>query len=142
MTTEYLTEADVLPQMPERRDLGIGVVGAGFIVRDCHLVAYRDAGFPVVGIASRSRERAEEVAKLRGIDKVYDDLDSLMNDPDTAILDIAVPPAVQPGTIAQIRAHPHAKRIRGILRKNHWRCRSRKREKSSKVAIARGSRSK
>ena len=42
-----------LARLPERRDLGIGVVGAGFIVRDCHLVAYAAAGFPVVGITSR-----------------------------------------------------------------------------------------
>jgi hypothetical protein len=29
-----------LPLWPAHRDVGIGVVGAGFIVRDCHLVAY------------------------------------------------------------------------------------------------------
>ena len=34
-----------LPEWPARRDVGIGVVGAGFIVRDCHLVAYAQAGF-------------------------------------------------------------------------------------------------
>jgi hypothetical protein len=27
-----------LPSWPAHRDVGIGVVGAGFIVRDCHLV--------------------------------------------------------------------------------------------------------
>ena len=42
------------PLLPERRDMGIGVVGAGFIVRDCHLVAYAEAGFRVAGITSRS----------------------------------------------------------------------------------------
>ena len=115
MTTEYLTDADVLPRMPERRDLGIGVVGAGFIVRDCHLVAYRDAGFPVVGITSRTRERAEEVAELRKVGKVYDNVECLMNDADVTILDIAVPPAEQPGVIARVLAHRQAKRIRGIL---------------------------
>ena len=64
-----------LPVWPERRDVGIGVVGAGFIVRDCHLVAYAAAGFPVVGITSRSPETAEEVARLRGIPQVYSSLD-------------------------------------------------------------------
>ena len=49
----------------------IGVVGAGFIVRDCHLVAYRDAGFRVVGLTSRTLETAREVAAMRGVPKVY-----------------------------------------------------------------------
>ena len=47
-----------LPLWPAHRDVGIGVVGAGFIVRDCHLVAYAQAGFPVVGITSRTHDRA------------------------------------------------------------------------------------
>ncbi len=42
-----------LPPPREGRGLGIGVVGAGFIVRDCHLPAYADAGFRVVGLTSR-----------------------------------------------------------------------------------------
>ena len=32
-----------LPRMPKRRDWRIGCAGAGFIMRDCHLVAYRQA---------------------------------------------------------------------------------------------------
>ncbi len=67
-----------LPEWPERRDVGIGVVGAGFIVRDCHLVAYAEAGFPVVGITSRSPERAEEVARLRGIPQVYTSIEAML----------------------------------------------------------------
>ena len=50
------------PLLPERRDMGIGIVGAGFIVRDCHLVAYVEAGFRVAGITSRSIDKAREVA--------------------------------------------------------------------------------
>ena len=41
---------------------GIGVIGAGFIINDCHLPAYRDAGFRVLGISSRREARAREVA--------------------------------------------------------------------------------
>ena len=55
-----------LPLWPAHRDVGIGVVGAGFIVRDCHLVAYAEAGFPVVGITSRTLDRAHEVADATG----------------------------------------------------------------------------
>ena len=58
-------------QIDPNRRTGIGVVGAGFIVRDCHLVAYADAGFRVVGITSRTLETAREVAALRGVPKVY-----------------------------------------------------------------------
>ena len=65
-------DLDYLPRMPERKGFGIGCIGAGFIMRDCHLVAYRNAGFNPVAIASRSRARAEETARLRGVPKVYD----------------------------------------------------------------------
>ena len=42
-----------LPRMPNRLDWRIGCVGTGFIMRDCHLVAYRNAGFNPVAITSR-----------------------------------------------------------------------------------------
>ena len=41
----------------------IGILGSGFIVNDCHLVAYRKAGFNPVAIASRNGQHAQEVAK-------------------------------------------------------------------------------
>ena len=41
--------------LPQRKDFRIGILGAGFIVNDCHLVAYRKAGFNPVAIASRTR---------------------------------------------------------------------------------------
>jgi predicted dehydrogenase len=104
-----------LPELPARRDLGIGVVGAGFIVRDCHLFAYAEAGFPVVGITSRTREHAEEVAGLRGIDKVFESVEAMLDDPDVAVVDIAVPPAAQAGIIRRILGHPRRNSIRGIL---------------------------
>jgi predicted dehydrogenase len=102
-----------LPPMPARRDLGIGVVGAGFIVRDCHLVAYAQAGFNVVGIVSRSRSTAEEVARLRGIPRVFDTLDQMLACPEVAVVDIAVPPVSQPDLILRIAERPGS--VRGIL---------------------------
>src|SRR5436305_15027182 len=88
-----------LPEPPRRLDVGIGVVGAGFIVRDCHLIAYRDAGFRVVGITSRTRATAEEVARLRGVPRVHDDLVAMLDDPEVEVVDLAVPPREQPGVI-------------------------------------------
>jgi predicted dehydrogenase len=44
--------------MPLRKDWRIGTIGAGAIVRGCHLVAYRNAGFNPYGIASLNRANA------------------------------------------------------------------------------------
>jgi predicted dehydrogenase len=113
MSLDDPTSLGHLPQLPERRDLGIGVVGAGFIVRDCHLVAYADAGFPVVGLTSRTLSTAREVAALRGIPRVYSSIEELVDDPKVDVVDVAVPPAAQPGVIRRILAHPL--RVQGIL---------------------------
>src|ERR1041385_6910354 len=80
------------PPMPRKRDFRIGCLGSGFIMRDCHLVAYRKAGFNPVGIASRSVEHARETAEKHRISKVYRDYDELLQDPDIEVLDIAVAP--------------------------------------------------
>jgi predicted dehydrogenase len=107
------TDLGYLPVPPSRRDVGIGVVGAGFIVRDCHLVAYAEAGFRVVGLTSRTRSTAEEVAHLRGVPRVFDSLEQLLDDPAVEVVDAAVPPAEQPGVIRRIVDHP--RKVRGIL---------------------------
>src|ERR1700730_7258763 len=62
---------DYLPRLPRRKDLGIGCVGAGFIMRDCHLGGYRQAGFNPVAIASRTPARAREVAEARAIPRCH-----------------------------------------------------------------------
>jgi predicted dehydrogenase len=102
-----------LPSWPTRRDVGVGVVGAGFIVRDCHLVAYAEAGFPVVGITSRTHARAREVADARGISRVFPSVEAMLEEPAVQIVDIAVPPAEQPGVIRQVLAG--GRHVRGIL---------------------------
>ncbi|MCC6442019.1 MAG: Gfo/Idh/MocA family oxidoreductase [Armatimonadetes bacterium] len=105
-------ELDYLPHKPPQI-YPIGAIGAGFIMKDCHLVAYRKAGFPCVAIASRSRERAEEAACERGIPKVYDTVGELLEDEAVQIVDIAVPPHEQIGIVRQ--AVKHSGHIRGIL---------------------------
>jgi predicted dehydrogenase len=102
-----------LPRLPERKEWGIGVVGAGFIVRDCHLVAYADAGFPVVGITSRTRSTAEEVAQLRNVPRVFDSVEELLDGAEVGIVDLAVPPQDQPEMIRRVVAH--SRKPRGIL---------------------------
>jgi predicted dehydrogenase len=113
MSAIELATLNHLPPMPERRDVGIGVVGAGFIVRDCHLVAYADAGFRVAGITSRSIDKAREVATLRRLPRVYDSVEQMLDDPAIDVVDIAVPPNEQPGVIDRVLARRGC--VRGIL---------------------------
>src|SRR5216110_1316705 len=53
---------DYLPRLPRRKDWRIGCIGAGFIMRDCHLVAYGQAGFNPVAITSRQFKNAQALA--------------------------------------------------------------------------------
>lgn len=101
-----------MPPLPAKRDYRIGVIGAGFVVRDVQLPAYREAGFNVVAIASRNAAKAQEVAALRGISKAYSTIEDLMQDASIEVLDIAVPPHVQPEIIRKAARHKH---LRGIL---------------------------
>jgi predicted dehydrogenase len=103
---------DHVAPLPRRRDYRIGVIGAGFIVRDIQLVAYREAGFTVSAIASRTPSKAREVAALRAIPKVYDTFRELLADSSVEIVDIAVPPDVQPAVVREAVRHKH---IKGIL---------------------------
>src|SRR5436190_17002238 len=89
------------PSLPRRKDFRIGCAGAGFIMRDCHLVAYRRAGFNPVAVASRSPDHARAAAGRHGIPRVHADYAALLADPEVEILDIAVPPDAQPGLIRE-----------------------------------------
>ncbi len=101
------------PDPPIRsRDLKIGCIGAGMIMAECHLAAYKEAGFPVAAIASRTRENAAKVAERWGIAKVHDTPEALIADPEIEILDIAYPPDQQPDLIRLALKQPH---IKGIL---------------------------
>jgi predicted dehydrogenase len=104
---------DHLPTLPRDPGHGIGVVGAGFIVRDCHLVAYADAGFKVVGLTSRTEATAREVARLRGVAKVFGSVEEMLDDPEVTVVDVAVPPLEQPGVIRRVLDHP--RKPKGIL---------------------------
>ncbi len=110
-----LTPANLgyLSPMPNRKDWGIGVVGAGFIVCHCHLVAYANAGFPAIGLTSRTHASAREVAGLRGVRTVFPTLDAMLDSPAIEVIDVAVPPLEQPAVIRQILAKPG--NIKGIL---------------------------
>src|SRR5688572_23412028 len=99
------------PELPTRRDFRIGCIGSGFIVNDCHLVAYRKAGFNPVAIASRTHANAEKVAGRHGIAKVYKTCEQLLDDPSIEVLDIAVPPNAHVPLLKQAIARHTVKRI-------------------------------
>lgn len=83
-------------------------------MRDCHLVAYRQAGFNPVAIASRNPVHAAEVAQAHAIPTTHDSVDALLRDSSIEVLDIAVPPDVQPDLIRRAVALGQG-RLRGIL---------------------------
>lgn len=106
-------ELNYLPRLSRRKDLGIGCIGAGFIMRDCHLLAYRQAGFNPVAITSRNVEHARAVAQQYAIPRVHSTVDEVLSDPAVAVLDIAVPPDLQPEIIR--KAVRHKDHVQGIL---------------------------
>ncbi len=98
--------------LPSRRECRIGILGSGFIISDCHLVAYRKAGFNPVAIASRTRSNAEATAARHEIRHVYDTYEQLLDDPQIEVLDIAVPPDAQ---LELIRSACLRGTVKGIL---------------------------
>ncbi|MCI0744533.1 MAG: Gfo/Idh/MocA family oxidoreductase [Verrucomicrobia subdivision 3 bacterium] len=105
-------DLDIHPPLPRKRDFRIGVLGSGFIVNDCHLVAYRKAGFNPVAIASRSRGHAQKVADRHQIARVCDTYEQLLDDATIEVLDIAVRPDAQ---AALIHEACQRRTARGIL---------------------------
>lgn len=114
-TTRPTPKLNYLPKLPKTaaaRRVGIGCIGAGFIMADCHLVAYQQAGFNPVAIAARDADKARSVAKQRGVKTVYESYQELLDDPAVEVVDVAVPPDVQLEVIEEVLRH---KQIRGVL---------------------------
>src|ERR1700688_2363623 len=106
-------DLNYLPRLPRRQDWRIGCIGAGFIMRDCHLVAYGQAGFNPVAITSRQFKNAQAVARQHQIPRVHRNIAELLADPSIEILDVAVPPNLQADVLRQ--AAEHGDHLRGIL---------------------------
>ncbi|MDA1192457.1 MAG: Gfo/Idh/MocA family oxidoreductase [Candidatus Poribacteria bacterium] len=98
--------------MPRDKGARIGCIGSGFIMADCHLVAYRQSGFNPVAIASRTPANARKVAEQREIPTVYDTYVELLDDDSIEVVDIAVPPDLQIGVMREAVKRRH---IKGIL---------------------------
>ncbi len=89
----------LLPQMSRP----IMIIGAGSIINDAHLPAYRKAGFSVAGICDLDQERAQATADAFGIPAVYTSLATAVeNAPDGAVYDVAVPASALPAILGQL----------------------------------------
>lgn len=77
--------------LPARPRPIIGI-GAGGIMRDAHLPAYRLAGFPVAGLFDPDLAKATRLAAAFGISQVFPTLpDAVAGTPADAVFDVAVP---------------------------------------------------
>ena len=106
-------DLEYLPRLPRDKSIGIGCIGAGFIMADCHLVAYRNAGFNPIAIAARRREQAESVAARHQVPNVYSDVREILANTAVEVVDVAVPPDLQLSMIQEIVKE--SSHIRGVL---------------------------
>jgi len=90
---------DVRPQPKEPGRLGIGLVGSGNIIENAHVPSYQAAGFRVAAISSRTEANARRVAEARGIERVHRSVEDLAYDPQVDIVDVALPPDLQPPVV-------------------------------------------
>ena len=97
-------DLDYLPVLGNKRDYGIGIIGAGGIVNAAHLPAYRKAGFNVIGLTDQDRDKAEQTARSFEVPTVYASVETLLGDPSVEIVDIAVPPWNQKDLVRQVTA--------------------------------------
>lgn len=109
------------------------IIGAGSIVNDAHLPAYKIASFDVAAIFDINQERASLLAQKFGIPTVYKSLEELVKHaPENAVFDMALPaseiiPSLQklPNGSPVLIQKPmgnnftEAKEILGIVRKKN-----------------------
>ena len=106
------TTVEFAPDVTVReRGYRIGAIGAGMIMADVHLEAYRQAGFTVTAIASRTESKARELAERYGIPTVHRTPEELIADPEVDIVDIAFPPDLQPALMRAALAQDHVKAV-------------------------------
>lgn len=89
---EFAPDPGYLPVLPSRLR-PIVIIGAGGIVADAHLPAYRKAGYPVVGIVDIAIDKAQELAAQYRIDNAHRSVtEAVAAAPAEVIFDCAVMP--------------------------------------------------
>jgi len=79
--------------MTNEKIIGVGIIGSGF-ARTTQIPGFQNCkGARVVAIASRRRERAEQVAQEFGIEHVANDWQALVSRDDVDLVSIVTPPS-------------------------------------------------
>ncbi len=101
---------DIAPPMPEK-PRPIVSIGAGGIVTDAHLPAWKKAGFPCLAVYDLNREKAGKTAADWNIPTVCETLEALVDvgGAEGAVFDIAVPASEIPNIL------PHLPEGSGVL---------------------------
>lgn len=76
------------------------IIGAGGIVHDAHLPAYKIAGYEVAGIYDIDRAKAKALAEKFSIPVVYDNMQQLLSK--DAVFDVAVPGVAMMDVLKQL----------------------------------------
>lgn len=85
------TQLSFTPELPAK-PRPILIIGAGGIVKDAHLPAYRLAGWKVAGICNRSVDKAQVLAKEFGIGAVHPTVEAMVAAaPKDAVYDLTLP---------------------------------------------------
>ena len=79
----------------------IVIIGAGGIVNDAHLPAYRKAAFPVAGVFDVDAARASAVAQQWAIPRIFPTLQDAAAMTD-CVFDVAAPPVAHLGIVAAL----------------------------------------
>jgi predicted dehydrogenase len=86
---------------PPSRPRPIVFVGAGGIVNDAHLPAYRMGGLAVAGAFDVDRARCAELARKWELPRAFETLEEALATPD-AVFDLALPPAAVFETVERL----------------------------------------
>lgn len=90
------------PELPHTKQ-PIIIIGAGGIVADAHLPAYKIAGFEVHGIVNRTKERAQKLADTFGIPHVYNSVaEAVKLAPANTVYDLTIMPEQYIETLEQL----------------------------------------
>lgn len=81
------------------------IIGAGGIVKDAHLPAYRKAGFDVAGLYDTDPAKARALAAQWGIATVFESLEQAAAQ--DAVFDVAAPPVAHPDILAALPMGAH-----------------------------------
>lgn len=80
----------------------IAIIGAGGIVRDAHLPAYRKAGFTVAGLYDLDETRSQALAKSFDVGTVYPTLEAAVACGSDVVYDLALPPSAITGVLSSL----------------------------------------